>query len=71
MRDVMLRNVPSRRPVRPCEYCGVPVHFRRAGGFVVVPEPTERGTYAEVWRQLCPRCTETYRRVPFGFRLEA
>jgi hypothetical protein len=56
----------SRRPLRPCEYCGKPATF----GFAVVPEPTERSTYAETWRDLCDACHETYRRAPYGFKVE-
>jgi hypothetical protein len=56
----------NRRPLEACEYCGRPATF----GFAVVPEPTDRSTYAEVWRDLCHACHDTYRRVPYGFRLE-
>jgi hypothetical protein len=57
----------SRRPLAGCEYCGRPATF----GFVIVPEPTERSTYADTWRELCHDCQDSYRDVPYGFQREA
>lgn len=63
--DVMRRDVPCKAPLGDCVYCG-----REASGFYLVPEPTERSTYAQHWRVLCAGCWAEYRDAPWGFAVE-
>lgn len=63
--DVLRRDKPCKASDGPCVYCG-----REASGFYLVPEPTERSTYAMVWRVLCKEDWNEYKDVPYGFHLE-
>jgi len=48
-----------------CEYCG-----QYPATPVVIPEPTDRGTYREETRTLCIDCKVQYMHIPYGFFLE-
>ena len=59
------RALVAKRKDRACFYCD-----RRPATREAIYEPTDRGTYAPTTRVVCAACAETYRRPPFGFRVE-